>query len=223
MTDRSTPPGTDVLSGVAAISAGANHTCALMQGGGVRCWGGNVFGQLGDGSTDGRLAPSSADILSGAAAVSTGTTHTCALMQGGGVRCWGGNADGELGDGSYVQTMAPPGADVLSGIAAVSASHLYTCALSTAGGIRCWGLNSDGQIGDDTALQVDRMSPATTDVLGGVRAMALGATHVCALMQSGGVRCWGGNDSGQLGNGMAPDRLPVPPSADLAGLGGSCP
>src|SRR5207248_935962 len=89
-TDRKTPGADDVLTGVQAIAAGGNHTCALTTAGGVRCWGVGNF--LGDGTTDQRTSPPTTDFLTGVAAISSTnlTSETCALMTAGTVRCWGG-------------------------------------------------------------------------------------------------------------------------------------
>jgi alpha-tubulin suppressor-like RCC1 family protein len=222
--DRSQPPAFDVLTGAVAVSAGGTHTCALMQGGGVRCWGGNAFGQLGDGTVDDRLVPPEVDVVSGVTRISTGDVHTCALLDGGGVRCWGHNINGELGIGTYDAVLSLPERDVLTDAAAVAAGFNFTCGLSRRGGVRCWGYNGRGQLGDETELEVDRLQPAETDVLTGAEAITVGISHTCALMkESRGVRCWGHNGSGQLGDGKAPEHSTFPPRVDVVGLGRSCP
>ena len=78
----------------------ATTRCALFSGGGVRCWGANGAGQLGDGGGANRGSPPVVDALAGVTAVAAGAAHTCALSSDGGVRCWGANASGQLGDGS---------------------------------------------------------------------------------------------------------------------------
>ena len=221
-TDRLRPPTTDALSGVQSITAGGAHTCALTSAGGVRCWGANSHGQLGDGTMDDRSLPPASDIAVGLAAVHAGDLHTCALTSAGGVRCWGRNADWELGDGTSDAALSPPTTDVLAGATQVVASNAFTCALLTSGGVRCWGFNSVGAIGDETELQAERRSPATVDVLDGVASLAAGTTHVCARMRTGGVRCWGGNDVGQLGDGLAPGFAFTPPTLDTRGFDGTC-
>jgi alpha-tubulin suppressor-like RCC1 family protein len=204
--DSNTPVEVDGLtSGVAEVSAGEWHACALTTAGAVKCWGNGVGGQLGNGSNDKTSTPADVDGLGGVAAVSAGAWHTCAVTAAGGVRCWGSNAAGQLGDGSNDDSSTPVEVDGLSsGLAAISAGGYHTCALTTAGGVKCWGNNDYGQLGDGS--DDDSNTPVDVDSLAsGVAEVSAGEWHACALTTAGGVHCWGNNDFGQLGDGSDDD------------------
>lgn len=147
------------LSGVAAITAGYGRVCALTTAGGVKCWGYNSEGQLGDNSTINRLTPVGVtDLASGVAAIAAGDYHTCALTTAGGVKCWGDNSEGQLGDNSIINRLTPVSVTgLVSGVTAIAAGLGQTCALTTAGGIKCWGYNGEGELGDNSTT--NRFTP----------------------------------------------------------------
>ncbi|MFZ4580452.1 MAG: RCC1 domain-containing protein [Myxococcota bacterium] len=97
-------------TGATAITAGGSHTCALLAGGGIECWGSNGSGQLGAGSTMAAASPIAVSTLGGkAVSVSAGDLHTCALLAGSIIKCWGRNVYGQLGDGTTIDRTSPVG------------------------------------------------------------------------------------------------------------------
>jgi alpha-tubulin suppressor-like RCC1 family protein len=151
-TDRSLPvPVSGLTSGVAAIAAGGQHTCAVTRRGAVRCWGRNLAGQLGDGTTKTRIRPTALSALAhGVAAVTAGRNHTCALMRAGRVLCWGDDGYGQLGDGKRADRRLPRVAKLPRSAVAIAAGASHTCALMRGGNVFCTGQNGHGQLGDGT-------------------------------------------------------------------------
>jgi predicted outer membrane repeat protein len=199
-----TVPALDVFglaSGVADVSVGHEHACALTTQGGVKCWGQNDYGQLGDGTNFRRYTP--VDVVglnSGVVAISAGEYHTCAVLGTGGVKCWGSNTDGKLGDGTTQSSNIPVDVHGLIGsIYKIVLGLNHTCALSGAGAVQCWGNNWAGQLGDGT----NQTSYVPVDVVGlsgGVSDISAGQEYACAIV-GGGAKCWGFNLGGELGNG----------------------
>lgn len=196
------------LGNVMHIVAGATHTCAILSDSSVACWGGNVEGQLGNGTKVDGVSPTTVVItqsdgsqsaLSGIGQVSAGTEHTCAVFPASfSVACWGSNYKGQLGvpDAPITET-SPVGIAGLS-ISAISAGGFHTCAVLTDNELACWGKNDSGQLGNgtntDSNVETLVSIPTSTQV-------SAGYYHTCAVLPDTTVRCWGWGQYGQLGNG----------------------
>jgi cysteine-rich repeat protein len=228
----------DVGGRVMQLAAGDWHTCALLEGGDVRCWGDNEYGQLGyarAGAIGDDEVPGSVDVVDVGGRVvqlAAGRYHTCALLEIGAVRCWGDNEYGQLG---YAHTYAIGGDEAPSSagdvnvggrVVQLAAGRSHTCALLEDGAVRCWGDNRSGQLGQGhTSLVGDDELPSSAgDVHVGGRAvqLAAGDKHTCALLHDGALRCWGFNDDGQLGQGdqNAIGDNELPDSVDVVDMGG---
>ncbi len=220
--EQASQPGVPVAGG---LDAGANHSCAVLAGGQVRCWGFGGDGRLGYGNTatvgDDETPASVGPLELGAGrtatAISAGDAHTCAILEDGSVRCWGFGANGRLGYGNTSNVGDTPattpgkvGAVNLGGhkATAISAGGAHTCAILEDGSVRCWGFGRNGQLGYGNLSSVGD-TPATTPdkvgavPLGGIKATAIsaGSLHTCAILEDGTVRCWGVGVNGQLGYG----------------------
>jgi alpha-tubulin suppressor-like RCC1 family protein len=191
-------------TGVTTVAGGREHACAVVKGG-VQCWGQNLLGSLGDGSPeDHRAVPGPVSGLgagAGATAVAAGDLNTCAVVKGG-VQCWG--LYGETTTGISYPVKVPG----LSGVSVITAGSFHYCALA-GGAVRCWGQNADGQLGDGT-LKANWTNPVRVVGLdSGVTAISSGYNFNCAVV-NGQVRCWGRNNTGQLGDGTTKERtVPV--------------
>ncbi len=210
---------TTPLRNVVRITVGAYHSCAGLGGGAMRCWGDNVYAQLGNGNSDEQLvAVPVIGLASGVQSIGGGGSHTCAVANGA-ARCWAYNYFGQVGDGSDTDRDLPTQVlGLASGTAAISTGMNHSCALTSAGGVKCWGANGFGQIGDGT--DTNRLSPVNvTGLTSGVQALSAGGEHTCALTTGGGVRCWGNNDYGQIGDGSNTQRsTPVNVSGLTSGV-----
>ena len=190
------------LAGVAQVSASETHTCAVTAAGAVLCWGKNDYGQLGDGTHQRRILPTQVTGLeSGVLAVAAGNSHTCALTVAGAVLCWGRNRFGQLGDTTTIDRTVPtPVFSLGSGVQTIATGNEFSCALISGGGVLCWGSNYFGELGNTGG---NRSTPGgVAGMSSGVRTISTGSLHGCALIDaSGGLKCWGYNAGGQLGDG----------------------
>jgi alpha-tubulin suppressor-like RCC1 family protein len=179
-----------------AVAAGDGHSLALHPDGRLWAWGSNESGQLGDGTTDGRLSPVSVSGLVGVRAIAAGGNHSLALTVDGFVWAWGQTYGAKP---TVVHGLEN------QGIVAVAAGEYYSLALSQDGVVWAWGANQYGQLGDGTTTT--RTNPAAVTGLTGVVAIAAGGYHSLAIKDDGTLWAWGANYTGQLGDGTTTQRL----------------
>jgi alpha-tubulin suppressor-like RCC1 family protein len=165
------PSGSGVQGGIVSIHAGYYHTCAFINGGTVRCWGYNLDGEVGDGTTTDRhlprdvKAPSGTGVLSGVADVAIDGYSSCARLSSGTARCWGEGDFGEIGNGSFApqhlprDVKNPAGDGVLTNIAQLSAGSYSICTRQSDGTARCWGYNFFENLGIGNGSTTDQALP----------------------------------------------------------------
>jgi alpha-tubulin suppressor-like RCC1 family protein len=185
------------------ISAGTFGSCALLENGEIYCWYGRAPARV--------SIPSDVLVLN----VAVGLNQFCATAMGGAVYCWGGNDQGQLGDGSTLASNFPVKVAEISSAQSVAASGVaiffevfgFSCALLSRdnGSVSCWGSNEFDQLGDGSG--VDQPTPVPILGLHGIKQIASGGTHSCALYHDGYVACWGGFFGGQLGQAPLTPRV----------------
>ena len=183
------------------IDAGSDFTCGLTTAGAVKCWGSNLWGQLGDGTNTSSSVPVQVlGLTSGVKRIAVGWYHACAITSSNGVKCWGTNNSGQLGDNSTATRLSPVSVyGLTSGVTYLAAGYTHTCVVTTAGSVKCWGRNNYGQVGDSSTT--DRQVP--TQMIGattGISKVFAGSSHTCVVTISGAAKCVGRNSTAQLGN-----------------------
>lgn len=191
----------DLETNIVAFDVGESYACAVTSGGALKCW------------ERGGAAVTIAGLGSGVTAVTVGggyefgsgsSGHRCAIA-GGALWCWGLNTGGQLGDGTTTSRWTPgPVTGLDQNVTRVSGGIGHTCAI-VSGGLQCWGDNATGALGDGTTTQ--RLTPVhVSGLTSGVASVSAGGGFTCALTTAGGVRCWGSNSHGQLGDATTTDR-----------------
>jgi len=188
-----------------SVSAGGALTCILIRGGGVKCWGDNAFGELGNSSLTSSSTPVSVGGIMSAIAVNSGYKHSCAVFSVGTISCWGTNEVGELGNGTLTGSSSPVSVAGLSGVVASSSGAGHTCALLTGGPLYCWGDNEAGQLGIGSVNRTKPYgvaNPVRIDAVSNAVGVSAGFLNTCVLISGGSIDCWGYNHDGQVGNGQ---------------------
>lgn len=229
--NRSAPRRVDGIAAVAAVAATGATTFALRRDGSVWAWGDDSYGQLGRGTT-GAHAPAPVAIgLTGIGAISAGESFVLALRDDGTVVSWGRNDYGQLGrdTGAATESGTPAPVQGIAGASAVAAGG-YSAYAVVAGGVRAWGYAANGALGspathDGTTGAEWVATPVPVAGVGGsgaladVTAVSGGTEHALALRADGTVVGWGGNATGELGQGAAGPANAYAPLA-VPGLGG---
>jgi alpha-tubulin suppressor-like RCC1 family protein len=233
--DVAAAPDLEIGGMVTQIAKTNTHSCALLSGGAVRCWGDGRWGELGYGNIannanigDDETPAAAGDVALGGVVtqIAVGNVHSFALFASGKVRCWGNGMWELLGTSSASDIgddeLPASAADVALGdvtVKQIVAGCVHTCALLTNGRVRCWGANTNQST---LGYGMPGYSAPSVDlpIVPLVKQLAAGCYHTCAVLVDGNVLCWGFNGSGQLGYG---DKNDVgdnePPSRELD-LGG---
>lgn len=205
------------------VSCGQSYSLALTNLGRVYSWGGNMQGQLGDGTTIDKSLPTDVtlhfELVSGEVIsyIAAGDKHAFALTSKGRVFAWGLNGFGQLGDGSITDKSTPVDITLQFNlrdgelITSILAGSWYSMALSSDSRVFTWGDNRSGQIGDGSIFNRSNPIEITSffqlDIGDSITQLAAGSSHSLAISSSGRVFSWGLNNYGQLGDGSEVSRL----------------
>ena len=192
-----------VLEDVRSVAAGGDFTVALKTDGTLWAWGGNDYGQLGNGTVVSAAQP--VQVLDQVTAVSAGDYHVAAIRADGTLWTWGDNLYGQLGDGTRDSVSAPH--QVLTDVRFAVMGDYYAAAISTDGTLYTWGSNLDGQLGtgglgdttDEGTGAMLQLTPTAVSLPAAVSDVAVGAGHTAAILSDGTLWTWGRNDTMQLG------------------------
>ena len=192
---------------VISLVSAENDSCALLQGGTIKCWGDGGLGRLGNGSTNDSGVPVLVSLEAGekAQSIAVSTDHSCAILKGGAVKCWGSGTSGQLGNGTKADSAVPVLVSLETGEEAqfIAVGTGHSCIILKGGAVKCWGYGASGQLG--SGAKMDRAIPVLVALTLGEKAsaLAIGNGHSCALLEGGGIKCWGNGIYGELGNGTS--------------------
>ncbi|AKV03808.1 BNR repeat domain protein [Labilithrix luteola] len=198
-----TPVPVNLPGRVKVVTAGYDHTCAIIEPGALYCWGSNAEGQLGqndDIDAPDALSPIRVGTDNDWIAVSGGQGHTCGIRTAG-TYCWGRNAHDELGVGTGQPAQIRVPSLVAGDYVTVEGGQDSAIAIGRDGTVHEWG-------DDDTHLwsgSARLSTPGQTPGLASAREVSTDTFSSCALTNGGHVSCWGRNIEGQLGLGDIDD------------------
>jgi alpha-tubulin suppressor-like RCC1 family protein len=185
------------MTGTKAVSAGSGISCAILQRGGVVCWGLDI--EVPAGASFGPTPMGVYHATQISAGGAWDGSHACALISNHTVECWGNDYYGQLGGGGKRGNSAPVRAEGIRNAVQVSAGARHSCALLSSGRIDCWGYGKTGQLGNGTE-RTSRLPSRVKHITHALEVSA-GGDQTCAVVSGGAVKCWGGNGNGELGIG----------------------
>lgn len=205
-TESATPVQVTGLTDAVKVSTGIGGSCAIRSNGRAYCWGANDSKQIGNSSigSNGSVTPVEVEGLTDVVDISMGMVGACAVTGNGTLYCWG------------MGTEVP--GQVATGVRSVSSGVAHYCAVMVNGTVGCGGVNFTGALGNGTKSE-DPEPFQLIPGLSGVRSVSANYFHTCAVLTSGGVKCWGGDLGGGvslLGNGPAGGSSFVP--VDVVGI-----
>ena len=191
------PVQVPALEDVVSVAAGADHTCVVMKGGAVKCWGNKSSGATGPNAPPVTHIPHDIPVITDAVDIVAGSFITCALLRSNGrVMCWGNNSSGQLGRGVVGLPSDPTPAEVmlssgqpLTGVTALDAEGWHVCAI-VAGRVKCWGAMHRV---DPNDVPVNSATPVDIELPSGLEARLIAAGYhaSCAADAADNVYCWG--------------------------------
>jgi alpha-tubulin suppressor-like RCC1 family protein len=194
-----TPVTVTAINTATAISAGAQHSCALLADATIKCWGDNSTAQLGIGNQLRVTGPVTVTGITTAVAVQAGTFNSCALLADATEQCWGANPQGQLGNGTLTPSLTAAPVTGINNAVAIGSIRFFSCAALADDTVKCWGENESGELGNGTIFTT-ALAPITVVGITNATSVTVGSAHACALLADGSIDCWGYNGTAQLGN-----------------------
>ena len=181
------------------LSLGKGYSGCIDNNGNLYMWGNDLYGNLGDGSTNDSSTP--IKIMDNVKGVSLGSTCSAAITKDGSLYMWGDNEHGKLGNGSTNDSSIP--IKIMDNVKAVSLGYEHNAVITEEGSLYLWGSNKYGKLGNGTTN--DSLTPVK--IMDNVKAVSLGSEHSGAITEDGSLYMWGANWCYQLGNGTREDSL----------------
>jgi len=184
---RTTNSNAIIVQSQAMAAAGYTHSFALTEEATLWAWGGNHYGQLGDGTNVNRGIP--INILESVAYIAAGYGHSLAIKTDGSLWAWGENTQGQLGDGTMDSRNIP--VRIMESVVAASAGSFHSLALDIDGNVWAWGTNHWGELGIAVADYDIETWRQPVIVMESARHVAAGDTFSMAIDNEGYLWVWG--------------------------------